>query len=162
MVVDGVRADVELCGHLRFGVSLDGQFRDPGLSDGWTYILTLLINMGVTILLATAVSIVGRSLAFGLSVAVGWFAADNLGVIIMVLGYRLTHNDFWLNITTYFLGPNLNVMASQVISPKRIGSIGIAPQASVNGTHTLLVALVYAIIFLAIAVVLLWRRDVKE
>ncbi len=141
-------------------------------SDAWTYVLTILINMGVTILLATAAAVVGRSSAFGLSAALIFFPIDNIGTIIMTLAYRVTHNDFWLSATAYFLGPNLNTMPVPLTS-NRVESIGSSPlyfvdQAGhahgiqVDGTHTLVVALVYAIIFAALAIVLTWKRDVKE
>ncbi len=141
-------------------------------SDARTYVLTILINMGVTILLATAAAVVGRSLSFGLSAALVFFPIDNIGTIIMQLAFRVTHNDFWLNATAYFLGPNLNVMGPALTS-NRVESIGAAPlyfadqtgQAhgiQVDGTHTLVVALVYAVIFAVTAIVLTWRRDVKE
>jgi len=144
-------------------------------SDSGLYALTVLISMGVTILLATAVTALGRSLTVGLSVALAWFPVDNIGTLFMALAYRLTQNDFWLSITSYFLGPNLNTMAS-VVLPQRNGSpaltIGTGPLVFtvgnqvhgivVNSTHTLLVALVYAVIFAVVAVVLTWRRDVME
>jgi len=41
-------------------------------------------------------------------------------------------------------------------------SVGITPLVDVDGNHTLLVALVYSLVFAVIAVVLTWRRDVKE
>jgi len=90
----------------------------------------------------------------------------------MTLAYRITHNDFWLSITAYFLGPNLNVIAPALTS-NRVESIGATPlyfvdQAGqahgilVDGTHTVVVALVYAMIFAVVAIVLTWMRDVKE
>lgn len=130
-------------------------------SDMRLYILTIMISMGVTILLVTAVTVLGRSLAFGLSVGLSWFAADNLGTVFMLLANRLTHNDFWLNVTAYFLGPNLNQMPVALIS-KQTFSIGAPPLVDVDGTHTLLVSLVYALVFAVVAIVLTWRRDVKE
>jgi ABC-2 type transport system permease protein len=130
-------------------------------SDMQLYALTIAINMAVTILLAAAISVVGRSLAFGLSAALVWFPVDNIGTLVFLYAYRLTHNAFWQTITTYFLGPNLNVMPT-VLSPRQPFSIGVPPLAQVDGTHTLLVALVYALIFVVIAVVLTWKRDVKE
>ena len=138
-------------------------------SDAGTYILTILVNMGVTILLATAAAVVGRSLAFGLSAALIFFPIDNVGTVIMELAYRVTHNDFWLSLTAYFLGPNLNTMPVPLTSG-RVLAIGQAPLyfaagqhgIQVDGTHTLVVALVYAIIFAAVAIILTRRRDVHE
>ena len=129
--------------------------------DTRTYMLTILISMGVTILMTTAASVLGRSLTVGLSVALSWFAADNFGVIMMLLANRLTHSDFWTNATAYFLGPNLNEMPVILTKPFVL-SVGITPLVNVDGTHTLLVALVYTLIFAAVAIVLTWRRDVKE
>lgn len=132
-------------------------------SNTWLYVLSVLTSLGVTILLATAVTVLGRSLSFGLSASLAWFPADNIGIIFMMLGFRLTHNDFWRNATAYFLGPILNVMPTVLIPAQfKANSIGITPLVDVDGTHTLLVTLVYAVIFAAVAVVLTWKRDVKE
>jgi ABC-2 type transport system permease protein len=140
-------------------------------SDTGTFVLYILINMGVTILLATAAAVIGRSLAFGLSVALIFFPIDNIGTIIMQLAYRVTGSDFWLNLTAYFLGPNLNQMPVALTSG-RVDSIGAMPLyfvdnnvahgTQVDGTHTLVVAAVYAVIFAATALWLMWKRDVKE
>lgn len=130
-------------------------------SDTGMFLVTVLISMGATILLAMAVTTVGRSLSFGLSFALSWFAVDNFGVIIMMLAFRLTGNDFWQNVTAYFLGPNLNLMQGVVVG-SHPAPVGITPLVNVDGTHTLVVALVYSLIFAVTAVVLTWRRDVKE
>jgi ABC-2 type transport system permease protein len=140
-------------------------------SDARIYVLTILLNMGVTILLATAAAVVGRSVTFGLSAALVFFPIDNIATIIMTLAYRITHNDFWLSTTAYLLGPNLNAMAPSLTNG-RAESIGATPlygviagQAhgiQVDGTHTVVIALVYAAIFAITAIVLTWKRDVKE
>ena len=151
-------------------------------SDAWTFVLTVLVSMGVTILLATAAAEIGRASAFGLSVALAFFALDNIGTLIMQVAFFLTRNDFWLNVTAYFLGPNLNFMPHALVN--KFSSIGAtplyltifsAPPASpnslpalethgilVDGTHTLVVAGIYAAIFLAAALWLTWKRDVHE
>ncbi|HLX39582.1 MAG TPA: hypothetical protein VKR42_03580 [Ktedonobacteraceae bacterium] len=130
-------------------------------SDTGMFLVTVLISMGATILLAMAVTTIGRSLSFGLSFALSWFAVDNFGVVIMTLAFRLTGNDFWQNVTAYFLGPNLNLM-QQVIVGSHPSPVGITPLVTVDGTHTLVVALVYSLIFAVTAVVLTRQRDVKE
>src|SRR6266699_7152669 len=141
-------------------------------SDARIYVLSIILNMGVTILLATAAAVVGRSVTFGLSAAIIFFPIDNIATLMMTLAYRVTLNDFWLSITAYFLGPNLNVIAPALTS-NRVESIGATPlyfvdQAGqahgilVDGTHTVVVALVYAMIFAVVAIVLTWKRDVKE
>jgi ABC-2 type transport system permease protein len=140
-------------------------------SDAGTYVLTILLNAGVTTLLAAAAAVLGRSLAFGLSAALIFFPIDNIGTLVMELAYRVTHNDFWLSLTAYFLGPNLNTMPVPLTSG-RVLAIGQAPVyfvdkagthgIQVDGTHTIVVALVYAAIFAVVAFVLTWKRDVKE
>lgn len=156
-----------ITGNLNAYNALNSQF----WSDAWTYVLTILLNMAVTILLAFAASVVGRSLSFGLSAALVFFPIDNIGTVVMQLAYRVTHSDFWLSATAYFLGPNLNVMPTAISG--KLESIGATPvlftdQAGqthgilVDGTHTLVVAVVYGVIFAAIALVLTWRRDVME
>jgi ABC-2 type transport system permease protein len=144
----------------------------------WIYLLTVLISVGVSILLAACVAVVGRSLAFGVSAAIGWFAADNIGVLVMILVFRFTQNEFWEQITGYFLGPTLNTMPAAVVPGLPISVtapngavihttfpaqvIGFPPLVNYDGTHAIVLTLVYAVVFLAIAVVLTWRRDVKE
>jgi ABC-2 type transport system permease protein len=144
----------------------------------WIYLLTVLISVGVSILLAACVAVVGRSLAFGVSAAIGWFAADNIGVLVMILVFRFTQNEFWEQITGYFLGPTLNTMPAALVPGLPISVtapngavihatfpaqvIGFPPLVNYDGTHALVLTLVYAVVFLATAVVLTWRRDVKE
>jgi ABC-2 type transport system permease protein len=142
-------------------------------------VLTVLVSMGVSILLAAAVTIVTRSLAFGLAAALGWFAADNLCVLIVLrTAYILTNgNPFWPKVSGYLLGPELNVMPSVVVPqltitgtvqghimslPTAAPALGITPLVNYDGTHALLVALIYGLIFAASAVLLIWRRDVLE
>jgi ABC-type transport system involved in multi-copper enzyme maturation permease subunit len=144
----------------------------------WIYLLTVLISVGVSILLAACVAVVGRSLAFGVSAAIGWFAADNIGVLIMLLVFRFTQNEFWEQATGYFLGPTLNTMPAVVVPGLPVSvtapngaivhgtataqTIGFPPLVSYDGAHALVLTLVYGVVFLAVAVILTWRRDVKE
>ena len=157
----------ELTGNLNSFSALNAVF----WSDARIFVLSIMLNMGVTILLATAAAVVGRSVTFGLSAALIFFPIDNIATIVMTLAYRITQNDFWLSSTAYLLGPNLNAMAP-ALTNGRAESIGaiplygvIAGQAhgiQVDGTHTVVVALVYAAIFAITAIVLTWKRDVKE
>ncbi len=130
-------------------------------ADMRVFVLSIMLSMGVTILMATAMSVIGRSLTIGLSAALIWFPADNIGTIFMTLAYRLTNNNFWLNITAYFLGPNINVLSKNLLMGD-VNDVGPGPLVQVNSTHILLVILVYALIFLVTAVILTWRKDVKE
>jgi len=125
------------------------------------YVLTILVSIGTTILLATALTALGRSYVFGLSASLAFFPTDNIGNVFMMLGYRLTGNIFWKDSTAYLLGPNLNRMPAALV-PAHFEGIGSSPLVAVDGTHTLVVALVYALIFIVSATILTWKRDVKE
>ncbi len=130
-------------------------------ADTGGYLLTVLISMGVTMLLAVATTVIGRSLAVGLGVALVFFPADNIGTEVMFLIYRLSGNDFWLKLTAYLLGPNLNVMPGETVL-NHVSTVGATPLVDVDGGHVLLITLIYAVIFAAIALFLTWRRDVME
>jgi ABC-type transport system involved in multi-copper enzyme maturation permease subunit len=128
----------------------------------WLYLLTILVSMGATILLTVALCAIGRSLAFGLTASALFFPIDNIGTVMMRVVFLITKNDFWKNVTAYFLGPNLNQMPSVLITTHHIQNVGASPLVDVDATHTLLVALVYSVIFIVVALVLTGRRDVKE
>lgn len=160
---------VQIAGQLILQLALTGNFDKLNhlptdyLYHCWLYLVTILISMGTTILMTTAFSVLGHSMVFGLSAGLAFFPADNIGSTFMLLGYELTKNDGWKNITAYFLGPNLNVMAPAMLPANiHIEALGTSPLVTVDATHTLLVTLVYAIIFAAIALIVTWRRDVKE
>jgi ABC-2 type transport system permease protein len=126
------------------------------------YTLSIAISMAATILLAAFLTVLGRSLAFGLSFSIAWFPVDNILVSIMSLAFLLTQNTFWQKITAYFLGPNLNVMPMLLPHNPVWDALGAGPLVTVDGTHTLIVTLVYAVIFIAAAIALLLKRDIKE
>src|SRR5262249_4711545 len=132
-------------------------------STTWSYMLTILISMGATILLATALTVFGRSVAFGVTLSFVWFAADNIGTTIMSLIYAFTNNDFWRQLPAYWLGPTLNYLP-KVLVGKDSTSIGTMPAevALYDLTHVLVVTLLYSLAFFVIAIILTWRRDVQE
>ena len=128
-------------------------------------VLATAISMGATILLAAAMNALGRSLTFGLSVSLIWFPIDNMGTLVMNALAHLTHSDFWLNATAYFLGPLLNRLPDWVL-PKAaqsgFQSFGVDPLVTVNASHALWVIGAYALIFFVVALIPTWKRDVKE
>lgn len=137
------------------------------------YLLTVLVSMGETILVSLALTSIGRSLAFGLSASLAWFPADNILSNLLMLGYLLTKSAFWLNITQYFLGPNLNYMPTALLSGGlAVGTTPYAVQsiqghdfpgaATLDSTHVWLVMAAYAVVFLAISLFLTAKRDVRE
>jgi ABC-2 type transport system permease protein len=129
------------------------------------YLLTVLISIADTILMAAAVSVTLRSLAAGLGAALSWFPVDNILVQVLLLIAAFTQNDLWIKLPAYFLGPELNAMPALIV-PKFNGSnvaaAGTQPLVVYDGTHTLLVAAIYGVVFLAVAFFLTWRRDVLE
>jgi ABC-type transport system involved in multi-copper enzyme maturation permease subunit len=134
-------------------------------SDAWVFLLTALISLGVTILMATAVTVIGRSLAFGMTVAILWYPAENISAIFLLLGYMLTKSDFWRLISGDFLGMNLNAMAGAILPPRAALATTITfqtPLVPVTGGHTLLVVGIFALVFAAVSIILTARRDVKE
>ena len=156
-----------IAGNLNSFSALNSQF----WSDSGIFVLYILLNMGVSILLATAAAVIGRASVFGIAAALAFFPLDNFGTVIMLLANRVTGSDFWLSITAYFLGPNLNQMPV-ALTNNRVLTIGFGPLYNaepsgthgilVDGSHTLVVAVVYAAIFAAVAIWLTWKRDVKE
>ena len=133
-------------------------WRDLGV-----YVLTVLVSLGSTILMATAITVLFRSLAGGLSASIAWFPVDNIATVILTIAFLLTKNDIWQNVSAYLLGPNLNVMAGAVANIRsEAWAFGRGPLVQVDGNHTLVVAAVYSAVFLALALYLTWKRDVKE
>jgi ABC-2 type transport system permease protein len=129
----------------------------------WLYLLTIMVSMGLTILMAVAMSAIGRSMSVGLTLAMVWFPADNIAVLVIFIIGTLVHNPNLFHISEYLLGPNLNQMPVAIV-PSNPYNVNITPgpQITVDGTHTLLIALGYAVIFAAIAIILTWKRDIKE
>jgi ABC-type transport system involved in multi-copper enzyme maturation permease subunit len=151
---------------VKFG-SLDILTKAPATfwQDSGVLYLTVLISFGTAILLAAAVAVLGRSLAFGLTAGIVWFPAENFAALFLFAASRLTGSNFWSLVSGDLLGPNLNVMALSVL-PLRAAAVGsvtfTTPFVPVTGGHTLLVTAIWAAIFFVVAVVLTWRRDVKE
>jgi ABC-type transport system involved in multi-copper enzyme maturation permease subunit len=141
------------------------------------YLLTVVISMAATLALGICVSVVGRSLAFGVGVGLSWFAADNIGVIILLLIANFTNSDFWLKVSGFFLGPVLNTLPTLLIAPhvltvqgekgvqtiaRPISVVGFQPLDKIDATHGLLVIAAYTIFFVVTSIVLTARRDVLE
>ncbi|MGO8946511.1 MAG: ABC transporter permease [Ktedonobacterales bacterium] len=133
--------------------------------DSGVLYLTILVSFGTAILLAAAVTVLGRSVAFGMTVGIVWFPAESFATIFLFVATRLTNNTFWSVASGDLLGPNLDVMGTLVL-PARAAAVGdvsfTPPLVPVTGGHTLLVTGVWAALFFIVAVVLTWRRDVQE
>ncbi|HEY7984218.1 MAG TPA: ABC transporter permease [Ktedonobacterales bacterium] len=146
-------------------------------ADARLYLLTVVISMAATLALGICVAVVGRTLAFGVGVGLSWFAADNIGVIILLLVMNFTNSDFWAKVSGFFLGPILNTLPTLLIAPhlvtlqgekgaqsimRPISVIGAQPLDKIDATHGLLVIAAYTVVFVVTAIVLTLRRDVLE
>lgn len=134
-------------------------------SNTWLDLLSVLISMGATILLAATMNDLGRSLTFGLSVSLVWFPIDNISALTLNILAQLTGNNFWRRATTYLLGPLLNRLPGMLLPVEaRSGfeSFGAGPLFPVSASHALWVIAIYAFVFLGAALVPTWKRDVKE
>jgi ABC-type transport system involved in multi-copper enzyme maturation permease subunit len=130
-------------------------------ADTWRNVLAAGASMAVCILLSTAAAVVGRSVAFGVGVAVAFFPADNFAVIVMALLTRITHQDVWVRATQFFLGPNLNQLPASLQTDHPVSSAFLTPFVQgIDATHCWAVVGVFSAAFLAASVVLTWRRDV--
>lgn len=126
------------------------------------YVGTVAISMGVSILLASALSVLGRSMAFGMSLSLVWFPLDNIMAGVLALISALTHNTAWQNLSAYLLGPNLNSMFLAITGKSWAIGATVTSTNPVDGTHTVVVAAIYAAIFAIVSIWLTWKRDVKE
>lgn len=153
--------------------ALDGEF----WADVWWFLAYLLINLAATLLLGIAASVMGRSLAFGLTVGLSFFAVDNLGVQVLRLLAQVTHSDLWLNASGLLLGPLLNRMPDYLLPPyhemiqtahgpvtltRTMGGFGALPLVTVSAGQALLVIALWSALFATVAVILTARRDVLD
>lgn len=128
-------------------------------------LITVVLSMGATILMATAMNALGRSFTFGLSASLIWFPLDNIGIVILNALARLTASTFWPNVTAYLLGPLLNRLPTMLLpAGARFGfeSFGTGPLVVVSGSHALWVIGVYSLVFFLLALIPTWKRDVQE
>lgn len=127
--------------------------------------LTVSISMGATILMAVAMNALTRSLTLGLSLSLIWFPVDNIATLLMNALERVTQSHFWTTATTYLLGPLLNRLPDwllPVAAKTGFESFGSGAADQTTGSHALWVIAVYSCVFLVLALVSTWKRDVKE
>lgn len=132
-----------------------GAARDLGVG-----LLLALLSMFCAIVIGSTMATLGRSTAFGVGMAMGLFPADNFGTLILGLVSRLTHQQFWADVTGYLFGPNLNVLPGLAIKDRQPLALFPTPSMKVDLTHALIVIGVWTIGLLVIELVLTWRRDV--
>lgn len=127
--------------------------------------LTVCLSMGATILMAVAMNALTRSFTLGLSLALVWFPLDNIATLLMNTLTQITQNRAWITVTTYFLGPLLNRLPTILLPAEaRSGfeSFGSGALDKTDGAHALWVIVIYSCVFLGLALVSTWKRDVRE
>ena len=121
------------------------------------------ISMGMAILMAAAAAGIGRSLAFAMAASLAFFPADNFTNILEQLAVRATgHQHPWMDLSTYQLGANLNVLLNLLEPTHRARPAFASPLIPVDLTHCLVVVGVFALGFAVIAVARAVRPDVLE
>jgi len=121
------------------------------------------MSMGMAILLAAAAAGLGRSLAFAIAASLAFYPADNFMNILEILAIRATgHDQPWIAISQYQLGPNLNVVLNLIEPSHHSRPAFASPLAAVDATHALLVIGAFALAFAAVSVLRTVRPDVLE
>ncbi|HEY7201216.1 MAG TPA: hypothetical protein VIC57_13420 [Candidatus Dormibacteraeota bacterium] len=131
--------------------------RDLGLNA-----VAVALSLAACVMLATFAAALGRSVVFGLGVALVWFPVENLAAVALSAFSAVTHQDMYDRLTAYLLSTNLNVMVQAVESWRSSEVLLATPAVKVDGTHTIMVAFVYVVAFLAASILLTWRRDVHQ
>lgn len=128
--------------------------------DAGGHLLAGAISLTVCVLLGSAAGAVGRSMAFAMAIAVGFFPADNFLSIACSIVYPVTHQPVFRDLTTYQLGADLNALPHTLLGGRE--NMFRPPLVPVDVTHSLVLIAVYSTVFLASAAVTTWRRDVLE
>jgi ABC-type transport system involved in multi-copper enzyme maturation permease subunit len=131
-------------------------------SDLGIVLLIALVSLTVSILIGTTAAVLGRSLAFGIGAALILFPADNFAVFVMRLLNGLTGWHFWLDATTFLLGPSLNVLPLVMETDHVVRAAFATPLVTVSAAHAWLVVGTWAVALAVTATALTWRRDVLQ
>jgi ABC-type transport system involved in multi-copper enzyme maturation permease subunit len=139
-------------------------------SDAGLYLLTILYNLAVTMLFAVVVTVLSRSLAIGLVVAIVYFAVEGIVAVILQGVGQATKNKIWSDIPNYFLGNNLSQLAPAALPLRAIlNGPGVAACdgegvgcTAFDATHAIVVTLLYSAVFLGVSLYLTWKRDVLQ
>lgn len=135
----------------------------PAISrDAALNLLAVALSLAACVLLGVFVATVGRSVAFGLALALVWFPLENVGLLVLPALTVFTRMPVWDAVTPYLLGGNLNTMVQALEPGRRVVAFLVSPEPQVDGQHAVLVVAAYLAIFLAASLVLSWRRDIHH
>jgi ABC-2 type transport system permease protein len=136
-------------------------------SDAGLYLLTILYNLVVTMLFAAFLTVLTRSLAFGLVATLVYFLAESIINLILTGVGAATQNKIWSDIPNYLLGTNLSNLAALTLPKRDFLDLGAAlggqtTAQAFDATHAFVVTLIYSAIFLGVSLYLTWKRDVLQ
>jgi ABC-type transport system involved in multi-copper enzyme maturation permease subunit len=120
------------------------------------------VSMATCIVIGLTAAVIGRSVAFGIGVAMAVFPADSLYTQWSPLLAGLTHRHEWTDVTRFLLGPNLNAL-SQHLRMGPPSSVPVpAPVGTVAAIHSTVVIGVWVAAMLLTAAALIRHRDVVQ
>jgi ABC-type transport system involved in multi-copper enzyme maturation permease subunit len=131
--------------------------RDAGLN-----LLAVGLSLAACLLLGVFVATLGRSVAFGLAIALVWFPLDNVALLVLPALTVFTRMPLWDGVTPYLLGGNLNTMVQALEPARRAVVFLVSPEPQVDGLHAVLVVAAYLTAFLAASLLLTWQRDIHH
>jgi ABC-2 type transport system permease protein len=131
--------------------------RDAGLN-----LLAIGISLAACVLLGVFVATLGRSVVFGLALALVWFPLDNVALLVLPVLTVFSRMPLWDAMTPYLLGGNLNTMVQALEPGRRAVAFLAAPEPQVDGTHAVLVVAAYLTVFLAASLLLTLQRDIHD
>jgi len=131
--------------------------RDAGLN-----LLAVGLSLAACVLMGVFVATLGRSVVFGLALALVWFPVDNVATLVLPALTVFSRMPLWDGLTPYLLGGNLNTMVQALEPGRRAVAFLVSPEPQVDGQHAVLVVAAYLTVFLAASLLLTWRRDIHH
>lgn len=149
-----------IAGVLEVAVRLQQRPAPVAWRDVWLAALAVALSAAACGLLGAAAGVVGRSMAFAMAAAAGFFPVDNGLAYVLPILQNATQERTWADLTTYLLGPTLNHLPA-VLMGRSAGEL-VPPQLPVDATHSLLVIAGYLAVFVvASALVTRWRDTLE-
>jgi ABC-2 type transport system permease protein len=130
--------------------------------DAGPNLLAVGISLAACVLLGVFVATLGRSVVFGMALALVWFPLDNVALLVLPALTVFTRMPLWDGVTPYLLGGNLNAMVQALEPGRRAVAFLVSPEPPVDGQHAVLVVVAYLTIFLAASLLLTSQRDIHH
>jgi ABC-type transport system involved in multi-copper enzyme maturation permease subunit len=135
----------------------------PAISqDAWLNLVAVGLSLAACVLLGVFVATLGRSIVFGLALALVWFPVDNVAMLVLPALTLFTRMPVWDGVTPYLLGGNLNTMVQALEPGRRAVAFLVSPEPQVDGQHAVLVVVAYLVVFLTASLLLTWQRDIHH